>query len=83
MRVKNHLVISKEPSIKELQIAVEEHIKNVFQDLSRGSSTHVINSAAPAVGDIQNGEIRLQDGTNKRLYTKMGDALYFLTLTAV
>ena len=83
MRTKIKLIISDEPNIRALQIAVEEHVKNVFQDLSKGSSTHVIVTSAPATGDIENGEIRLLNGTDKRIYTKMGGALYYATLTAV
>ena len=77
------LIISKEPDVKALQASLEEHILQVYQDISRGSSRHVISADAPAAGDIENGELRLQDGVAKRLYTKMGGALYYVTLTAV
>ena len=83
MRARNKLIVQKNPDTNALLIAVEEHVQDVFQDISRGSGTHVRNANVPAVGDLNNGEIRLQDGVNKRLYTKMDGTLYYVTLTAV
>jgi hypothetical protein len=83
MKTRPNLVASKEPDVKELKESLEEWMRQVFQDISRGSSTHIIKASAPAVGDIENGEIRLQDGVNKRLYTKMDGTLYYITLTGV
>ena len=83
MITKAKLIIASDADTRALQIAVEEHVLNVYKDISRGSSTHVIVTSAPAAGDIKNGEIRLLNGTNKRLYTKMGGTLYYVTLTAV
>lgn len=81
MKTRPNLVASKEPNVKELKESLEEWMRQVFQDISRGSSTHMIGASAPAVGDLENGEFRLQNGANKRLYTKMGGTLYYVTLT--
>jgi len=37
----------------------------------------------PAVGDLADGEILFCNATNKRVYARMGGALYYVTLTAV
>jgi len=47
-------------------------------------TSHKVYTSTPPVRELQNGQMVLyNDGTNGRLYVKIGDSLYYITLTKV
>jgi len=56
--------------------------QKIHADISLGKSTHQAVGSAPTLGDTDAGELRLRtDTVNKRLYTRIGDILYYVELT--
>ena len=73
---------SAEPWLAGLVKNVRAALLNCYFDTRYGASTHRVFSVAPGLTELEEGEIVfMDDGINRRLYTKLNDSLRFVTLT--
>jgi len=61
---------------------IKETFSKIRQDFEQGNAQHKILDTTPSVNDLEEGEIVLvSNATTKRLYTRIGDSVYYIDLT--
>ena len=71
-------------AIDKIKEELQRISDNAYHDISLGKSRHQAPDAAPTVDNIDEGVLQVRgDTTPKRLYTRIGDVIYFAELTEV
>lgn len=68
---------------KRFQLLLDDLVRDIHQDISNGNISFKIDSSAPTVDDLNEGELFMYDDnvSVRRLYTRINGTLRYLNLT--